>query len=160
MKTKYSRISLMIMGLSLLSAIFFLLVPTVYIVQQNKAVMGYTTVFGGHCWNFSSTNSTVYFHPSAGGIVTFCLSLASLIVIALFGKGNKSPYFFSFCFNVAVFVLCFFQATFFVGVNHDIYRLNVTYSINFVGAYLVMVTSFLGGVISLVGLCRKPDKRY
>ncbi len=160
MKTKYSRISLMIMGLSLLSAIFFLLVPTVYIVQQNKAVMGYTTVFGGHCWNFSSTNSTVYFHPSTGGIVTFCLAIASLPIIALFGKNNKSPYFFSFALNAAVFVLCFFQASFFIGVNRDVYRLPVTYSVNFVGAYLVMVTSFLGGAASLVGLFYKPNKRY
>ncbi len=160
MKTKYSRISLMIMGLSLLSAIFFLLVPTVYIVQQNKVVMGYTTVFGGHCLNFSTTGNTVYFSPNTGSIVTFCLSLASLIVVGLFGKENKSPYFFSFCFNVAVFILCFFQATFFVGMNGTVNRLPVTYSVNFVGAYLVMVTSFLGGVISLVGLFYKPNKRY
>ncbi len=160
MKTKYSRISLMIMGLSLLSALFLLVVPTVYIAQQSKAVMGYTSVFGGHIYNFSTTQAKVYVYPSAGGITTFCLAIASLPLIALFGKNNKSPYFFSFCLNVAVFILCFFQATFFVGTNVTIYRLPATYTVNFVGAYLVMVTSFLGGVISLVGLLKKPNKRY
>ena len=74
---KKSKISLIIMGLAILIALFTLVLPSLYIVGNSRVIMGWTTSFGGVLKNYNGADIKV--HLSAGGLI----NLLTPVVIVL-----------------------------------------------------------------------------
>ena len=91
---KNTKLSLAIVGLSILIAIFTLVLPTLYIEGNSRVIMGWITSFGGTLRNYNGINLQI--HLSAGGLINFLTPVIIALLTYFVGKSQKSTYFLTF----------------------------------------------------------------
>lgn len=155
---KKSKISLIIMGLAILIALFTLVLPSLYIVGNSRVIMGWTTSFGGILKNYNGVDIKV--HLSAGGLINFLIPIVIVLLTYLFGNSQKSTYFLTFVLFVANVILTLFTKTSLTHINVGGAIQGIESSVLSVGPYVCVVLQAIGTIVSLVGLLYKPNARF
>ena len=155
---KKSKISLIIMGLAILIALFTLVLPSLYIVGNSRIIMGWVTSFGGILKNYNGVDIKV--HLSAGGLINFLIPIVIVLLTYLFGNSQKSTYFLTFVLFVANVILTLFTKTSLTHINVGGAIQGIESSVLSVGPYVCVVLQAIGTIVSLVGLLYKPNARF
>lgn len=155
---KKSKLSLIIMGLAVIIALFTLVLPSLYIVGNSRVIMGWTTSFGGVLKNYNGANINV--HLSAGGLINLLTPLIILLLTFLFGNSQKSTYLLTFLLFIANVVLTLSTKIFFMNVNIGGAIQGTQSCVLSVGPYVCAVLQAVGAIVSLVGLLYKPSARF
>lgn len=153
-----SKLSLAIAGLSLLIAIFTLVLPSIYLQGNSKIIMGWITSFGGIIKDYNGSN--IHVHLSAGGLLNFLTPIITGVLAYFFGKSQKSTYFLTFVLFITNIVLSLSQKIYFMNVNIGGAIIGIQSSVLSVGPYVCVVLASIGAIVSLVGLLYKPSSRF
>lgn len=154
---KNSKLSIIIVGIALLIALFTLVLPSIYIVGNSRVIMGWITSFGGTLRNYNGANIKV--HLSAGGLINFIIPLLVAVLTYFVGKSQRSTYFITFLLFVANIILSLSTKIFFMNVNIGGAIQGTQSCVLSVGPYVCVVLASIGAIASLVGLCYKPSAR-
>ena len=100
---KNTKLSLTIVGLSILVALFTLVLPSLYIEGNSTVIMGWTTSFGGTLRNYNGYDVKV--HLSAGGLLNFLTPVVIALLTYFVGKSQRSTYFLTFLLFITNIVL-------------------------------------------------------
>lgn len=153
-----SKLSLAIAGLSLLIAMFTLVLPSIYIQGNSTAIMGWITSFGGILKNYNGAN--IHVRLSVGGLINFITPVIIALLSYFFGKSQKSTYFLTFVLFIVNIVLTLSTKIFFMNVNVGGAIVGIQSSVISVGPYVCVSLASIGAIISLVGLLYKPSARF
>ena len=153
-----SKLSLAIAGLSLLIAMFTLVLPSIYIQGNSTAIMGWITSFGGILKNYNGAN--IHVRLSVGGLINFITPVIIALLSYFFGKSQKSTYFLTFVLFIVNIVLTLSTKIFFMNVNVGGAIVGIQSSVISVGPYVCVSLAAIGAIISLVGLLYKPSARF
>ena len=153
-----SKLSLAIAGLSILIAIFTLVLPSIYIEANSRVIMGWISTFGGVIKDYNGSN--IHVSLSAGGLINFIIPLVTAVLAYFFGKSQKSTYFLTFVLYIANIILSLSQKIYFMNVNVGGAIIGVQSSLLSVGPYVCVVLASIGVIVSLVGLLYKPNARF
>lgn len=153
-----SKLSLAIAGLSLLIAMFTLVLPSIYIQGNSTAIMGWVTSFGGILKNYNGAN--IHVRLSAGGLINFITPVIIALLSYFFGKSQKSTYFLTFVLFIVNIVLTLSTKIFFMNVNVGGAIVGVQSSTLSVGPYVCVSLACIGAIVSLIGLLYKPSTRF
>lgn len=153
-----SKLSLAIAGLSLLIAIFTLVLPSIYITGNSTVIMGWITSFGGVLKDYNGSN--IHVRLSAGGLITFIIPVVTALLSYFFGKSQKSTYFLTFVLFIANIVLSLSTKIFFMNVNVGGAIVGIQSAVLSVGPYFCVALASIGAIASLVGLLYKPSARF
>lgn len=156
--SKKLNLSVAIAGLSILIAIFTLVLPSLYIEGNSYVVMGWITSFGGTLRNYSGSN--IHVGLSVGGLINFIIPVVTALLAYFFGKSQKSIYFLTLCFFIANIVLTLSTKIYFMNVNVGGSILGAQSSVLSVGPYVCVILQSVGIITSLVGLFYKPNARF
>ena len=154
---KKSKLSLLIVGLSLLIAIFTLVLPTIYFEGNKTVIMGWITTFGGVIKDYNGSNINIGL--SVGGLINFILPLVAGVLVYFFGKSQRSTYFIVSLIFIANIVLTLFTKTFFMNVNIGGSIIGAQSAVLSAGPYVCVSLSGIACIASLVGLFYKPNAR-
>lgn len=155
---KKSKLSLIIMGLAILIALFTLVLPSLYIVGNSRVIMGWTTSFGGVLKNYNGADIKV--HLSAGGLINLLTPVVIVLLTYLFGNSQKSTYFLTFALFITNIILTLSTKIFFMNVNIGGAIQGTQSCVLSVGPYVCVVLQAIGTIVSLVGLLYKPNARF
>ena len=155
---KNTKLSLAIVGLSILIAIFTLVLPTLYIEGNSRVIMGWITSFGGILKNYNGAN--IHVRLSVGGLINFITPVIIALLSYFFGKSQKSTYFLTFVLFIVNIVLTLSTKIFFMNVNVGGAIVGIQSSVISVGPYVCVSLASIGAIISLVGLLYKPSARF
>ena len=153
-----SKLSLAIAGLSLLIAMFTLVLPSIYIQGNSTAIMGWITSFGGILKNYNGAN--IHVRLSVGGLINFITPVIIALLSYFFGKSQKSTYFLTFVLFIVNIVLTLSTKIFFMNVNVGGAIVGIQSSVISVGPYVCVSLASIGAIVSLVGLLYKPNARF
>ena len=155
---KNTKLSLTIVGLSILVALFTLVLPSLYIEGNSTVIMGWTTSFGGTLRNYNGYDVKV--HLSAGGLLNFLTPVVIALLTYFVGKSQRSTYFLTFLLFITNIVLTLSTKIFFMNVNIGGALQGTQSSVLSVGPYACIVLQSIGAIASLVGLLYKPNARF
>jgi hypothetical protein len=155
---KNSKLSLAIVGLAVLIAIFTLVLPSLYIEGNSRIIMGFLSSFGGTLKNYNGYDLKI--HLSAGGFINFLIPLLIALLTYLVGKSQRSTYFITFCLFITNIVLTLSTKIFFMNVNIGGAIQGIHSCVLSVGPYVCVVLQSIGAIASLVGLLYKPNSRF
>ena len=155
---KNSKLSLTIVGLALLIALFTLVLPSLYITGNSRVIMGWVSSFGGTLSNYNGIDINV--HLSAGGLINILTPLIIAVLTYFVGKSQKSTYFLTFVLFIANIVLTLSTKIFFMNVNIGGAIQGIQSCELSVGPYVCVVLQSIGAIVSLVGLLYKPSARF
>ena len=153
-----SNLSLIIVALALVIALFTLVLPSLYIVGNQRVIMGWITSFGGTLRNYNGVNLKV--HLSAGGLINFIIPVVIALLTHFVGKSQKSTYFLTFVLFLANIILTLSTKISFMNVNIGGAIQGTQSCVLFVGPYTCVVLQSIGAIVSLVGLLYKPNARF
>ena len=155
---KNTKLSLAIVGLSILIAIFTLVLPTLYIEGNSRVIMGWITSFGGTLRNYNGINLQI--HLSAGGLINFLTPVIIALLTYFVGKSQKSTYFLTFVLFIVNIVLTLSTKIFFMNVNVGGAIQGTQSCVISVGPYVCVALQSIGAIASLFGLLYKPSARF
>ena len=153
-----SKLSLAIAGLSILIAIFTLVLPSIYIEANSRIVMGWISTFGGVIKNYNG--SDIHVRLSAGGLINFIVPVVAGVLAYFFGKSQKSTYFLTFVLFIVNIVLSLSTLISFQHVNVGGAIIGIKSAVLSVGPYVCVALASIGAIVSLVGLLYKPSSRF
>ena len=155
---KKANLSLAIAGLSIIIALFTLVLPSLYFEGNKTVIMGWITSFGGILFNYNGHDILV--HLSAGGLINFLIPVVIAALAYFFGNSQRSTYLLTFLLFIANIVLTLSTKIFFCNVNIGGAISGSESCILFVGPIICVVLQSIGAIASLVGLCYKPSARF
>ena len=153
-----TKLSLIIVGLALVIALFTLVLPSLYIEGNRRVIMGWITSFGGTLRNYNGVNVKV--HLSAGGLINFLIPVLIALLTYFVGKSQKSTYFLTFVLFIANIVLTLATKISFMHVNVGGAIQGTQSCVLSVGPYVCVVLQSIGAILSLAGLLYKPSSRF
>ena len=155
---KNTNLSLIIVGLALLTALFTLVLPSLFIEANSKVVMGWIVSFGGTLRNYNGVDLTI--HLSAGGLINFLIPVVIAALTYFVGKSQRSTYFLTFLLFIANIVLTLTVKSYFMKDVIGGAVPGMESSVLSVGPYVCLSLQTIGAIASLVGLLYKPSSRF
>ena len=155
---KKTNLSLIIVALAVIIALFTLVLPSLYIVGNKRVIMGWITSFGGTLRNYNGVDLKV--HLSAGGLINFIIPVVIALLTYFVGKSQKSTFFLTFVLFIANIILTLSTKISFMNVNIGGAIQGTQSCVLFVGPYTCVVLQSIGAIVSLVGLLYKPNARF